>query len=161
MRNSATIELIGYVYGEPKYPMPDKYPNWISFSVSVTEKYKDKAGVEQKKVEWFKCNSWNEKLSGIIQQYVQDGSGLLIKGKPKAAKPYTDKEGNIQSGNIDVNIVDLNILTYPTDKKEKTTYGTTSLNKGALPQDSNGRHKVNKQNTSQASNELIDDELPF
>ena len=46
MRNNANIELIGYVYGEPEHPMQDKYPNWVKFTMSVTKKWKNKAGEE-------------------------------------------------------------------------------------------------------------------
>lgn len=164
MRNSATIELIGYVYQEPKYPMPDKYPNWISFSMSVTEKYKDKAGVEQKKVEWFKCNSWREGLSQMINKQISQGSGLLVRGKPKTPKAYTDKEGNMQSGNIEVDIAEINIPTYPQEDGDRKTYNSGTLNKGAEPPNANGRYKIPKPEQkylSSTDRDIVNDEIPF
>lgn len=164
MRNSAIIELIGYVYGEPKYPMPDKYPNWISFSMSVTERYRDKNKEEQKKVEWFKCNSWSEGLSQIINKHIKKGSGVMVRGKPKTPKAYTDKEGNIQSGNIEVNISDINILTYPQEDDNRTTYATSTLNKGAEPPNSNGRYAIPKseqKHLNSTDRDIVNDEIPW
>jgi hypothetical protein len=42
MRNSAEIQLIGYVYQDAKCPNERDYPNWVTFKMSVNKKYKDK-----------------------------------------------------------------------------------------------------------------------
>jgi single stranded DNA-binding protein len=115
MKNSAEIQLIGYVYGEPKHPMPEKYPNWIKFTLSVTKKWKDKNGQEQKDISWFECQTSSEGMAKVIKNYVKQGMGLLVKGIPKS-RAFIDKEGQPQ-GNIEVNISELNMLTYPTEKE--------------------------------------------
>lgn len=73
MRNSATIELIGYVYGPPENPIADRFPNFVSFSLLVTRKWKDKCGEEQKELTWYKCQSWLEGLSKMIRNNVTQG----------------------------------------------------------------------------------------
>ena len=47
MRNSAEIQLIGYVYQDAKCPNEQAYPNWVTFKMSVNKKYKDKNGEEK------------------------------------------------------------------------------------------------------------------
>ena len=150
MRNSANIELIGYVYGEPKYPMPEKHPNWITFSMSVTEKYKDKQGEEKKNINWFRCSSGREGLSTIISKNVKEGVGLLVRGKPKL-RAYADKEGYPQAS-FEVNINELNILTYPENNPNYSTQGGSS--------NANGKYKLNK-GVSPANGTVEDDKIPF
>ena len=118
MRNNATIELIGYVYGEIESPMSDKYPNWVKFSLSVTKKWKDRSGEEKKEISWFRCNSWSEGLSNIIKNNVKGGMGVLVKGFPKA-NAYIDKEG-VAKSQIEVKVSEMNILTYPKSEEGKS-----------------------------------------
>jgi len=148
MRNHATIELIGYVYGNPEHPMADKYPNWIKFSLSVTKKWKDKIGEEKKEITWFKCNSWSEGLTKMIKNNVTGGMGLLVKGTPKV-NAWIDAEGGAK-GQIEVHISDINMLTYPSPKEDDI--------------DANGKHKLSPKASIVAvsDGEIEDDEeIPF
>lgn len=143
MRNNANIELIGYVYGDPEHPMKDKYPNWIKFSLSVTRKWKNKAGEEQKEIVWYKCSSWSEGLSRIVKNNVKSGMGLLVKGSPKA-NAYTDKEG-VAKAQIEINISELFMLTYPGDDENKN--GSASFD--------------NKHSKDLPIQKIEDDDIPF
>jgi len=114
MHNSAEITVIGYVYGDLKFPS-QKYPNFVTFSLSVTEKTKDKVtGEEKKNVAWYECQTSNEHFNKIIKSYVTQGTGLFVRGEPKY-EAYLDKEGNPKAA-VKINIHKLNILSYA--KKE-------------------------------------------
>lgn len=113
MRNQSNIELIGYVYGEPETPQPDKYPHLVKFSLSVTTKWKTKSGEYKKEIYWYKCSSWTEALSKVIKDHVKSGMGLLVRGFPKSTA-YIDKNGEAKS-QIEVNVKEINMLTYPDD----------------------------------------------
>ena len=147
MRNSAEIQLIGYVYQDARCPNERDYPNWVVFKLCVNKKYKDKNGEEQQDTSWFECKSSSENMSKLIKLYVKDKMGLLVRGIPKA-KAYTTSSGTAEA-NIEVLVTEFNILTYPKEKTE-----------GA--EQSNGRYKIEsiaKQAMPEA--ELRDDEVPF
>lgn len=157
MRNNANIELIGYVYGEPESPMVDRFPNFMNFSFSVTKKWKDKFGEEQKEVAWYKCQSWSEGLSKTIKNYVKGGMGLLIKGAPKASA-YIDKEGEAKA-QIEVNIAEMFILTSP---QEGWNSGNQN-NDVSSNNIKNGRHslKSTKPIANLSISDIADDDIPF
>lgn len=149
MRNSAEIQLIGYVYQDAKCPNEQSYPNWVTFKLSINKKYKDKSGQEQKETSWFECKSNSETMSKLIKQHVKDKMGLFVRGIPKA-RAYTTSSGKAEA-NIEVLVTDFNILTYPKEVEiEKTTYGTEILDKGA---------KSPKKAATEV--EIHDDEIPF
>jgi single-stranded DNA-binding protein len=163
MRNSAEIQLIGYVYQDAKYPNEEAYPNWVTFKLCVNKKYKDKNGEEQRDTTWFECKSNSETTSKLIKQLVKDKMGLFVRGIPRA-KAYTTNSGTADA-NIEVLVTDFNILTTPREAEtEKTIYGTETLNKGASPQEGlkTGRYKIESATKKAAPEvELRDDEIPF
>ena len=147
MRNSAEIQLIGYVYQDARCPNERDYPNWVVFKLCVNRKYKDKNGEEKQDTSWFECKSNSETMSKLIKLYVKDKMGLFVRGIPKA-KAYTTSSGTAEA-NIEVLVTEFNILTYPKEKTDTT-------------EQSNGRYKIEsgtKAIIPQA--EIYDDEIPF
>lgn len=147
MRNSAEIQLIGYVYQDAKCPNEQAYPNWVTFKMSVNKKYKDKNGEEKQDTSWFECKSNSETMSKLIKLYVKDKMGLFVRGIPKT-KAYTTSSRKAEA-NIEVLVTEFNILTYP---KEKTD--TTELGKGRYEIESGAKAVMPEA-------ELLDDEIPF
>lgn len=147
MRNSAEIQLIGYVYQDARCPNEQDYPNWVVFKLCVNKKYKDKNGEEKQDTTWFECKSSSEQLSKVIKLYVKDKMGLFVRGIPKA-KAYITNSGTPEA-NIEVIVTEFNILTTPRDKTEEE------------PQ-LNGRLNIESGKNSNISEvELPDDEIPF
>jgi single-stranded DNA-binding protein len=106
--------------------------------MSVTKKWKNRSGEEQKDISWYKCSSWTEGLSNVIKSYVKAGAGVLVKGTPKATA-YNDKDGNLK-GQIEVNISEIITLTEPKE----------------------GWNDGNKNNSNQTpANSIEDDNIPF
>lgn len=147
MRNSSTIELIGYVYKDARCPNEANYPNWVVFKLCVNRKYKDRSGEEQQDTSWYECKTNSEGMAKICKQYVKDKMGLLVKGIPKA-KAFTDNSGNSQAS-IEVLVTEINMLTSP---KEQT----------AEKPKENGRFKVGAvKQEAEVNTDIEDDEIPF
>jgi single-stranded DNA-binding protein len=149
MRNSAEIQLIGYVYQDARCPNEQAYPNWVVFKLCVNKKYKDKNGEEQQDTSWFECKSSSENMSKLIKLYVKDKMGLFVRGIPKA-KAYTTSSGTAEA-NIEVLVTEFNILTltYPKEKTDTT-------------EQSNGRYKIESgAKKAMPEAEIYDDEIPF
>ena len=147
MRNSAEIQLIGYVYQDARCPNEQAYPNWVVFKLCVNKKYKDKNGEEQQDTSWFECKSSSENMSKLIKLYVKDKMGLFVRGIPKA-KAYTTSSGTAEA-NIEVLVTEFNILTTPREKTDTT-------------EQANGRYKIESSaKKAMPEVELRDDEIPF
>jgi hypothetical protein len=146
MRNSAEIQLIGYVYQDARCPNEEAYPNWVTFKLCVNKKYKDKSGEEQRDTTWFECKSNSETTSKLIKRLVKDKMGLFVRGIPKA-KAYTTSSGTAEA-NIEVLVTEFNILTTPREKTDTTELG-------------NGRYKIDNGKKEALEVELRDDEIPF
>ena len=63
-----------------------------SFSLAVSESYKDKDGNKVDQVEWLNIVCWG-KLAEISEQYLKKGSQVYIEGKIKT-RSWDDKDGN-------------------------------------------------------------------
>lgn len=153
MQTNSEIQLIGYVYQDPKCPNEDKYPDWVVFKVVVNRKYKDREGVEQEDTSWYECKSNSEKLSNIIKNYVKDKQGVLIKGIPKA-RAYIASDGSAQ-GSIEVLVNSINILTNPKPEFEKSITPITNTS------GQSGKFKIGDSKKIEHVGVMQDDEIPF
>ena len=61
-----------------------------SFSIGISETWKDKSGEKKQYTEWVNCVTWG-KLAGIVEKYLKKGSKVYIEGKIKT-ESY-EKEG--------------------------------------------------------------------
>lgn len=81
----------------------------ISFSVAVTEKWKDKTSGEWKeKTKWNKCTLWIS-AGGSTKRadYLKKGQTVIVRGVPEA-KAWIDKDGLAKS-NLEVKVEDLTL----------------------------------------------------
>jgi single-stranded DNA-binding protein len=99
MRENVEIEIIGYVATDPVMPSPDKYPDFITFQIAITNK---------QDTTWFKCQTGSEGLANVVKSYVKKADGVLVKGYPKI-NTYLAKDGTAK-GSIEINISYLNLL---------------------------------------------------
>lgn len=78
--NLNKIMLIGRVGKDPEIRTITNGGNVASFSLAVSESYKDKSGQKQEKTEWFNLVAFG-KLADIIGQYLKKGSSAYFEGK--------------------------------------------------------------------------------
>ncbi len=70
---------------------PENRNSAVSFSVAVSEKWKDKSGEQQERTEWFNVVAFG-KLGEICEKYLRKGSAVYIEGKFRTEK-YVGKDG--------------------------------------------------------------------
>lgn len=90
------IMLMGNVGRDPEIRMTRDGKEVASFSVAVTEKWKDQSGQRQESTEWFKISVFG-KQTNVVRYYIKKGSKLFIEGKIKSEK-WTDKNGVEKTG---------------------------------------------------------------
>lgn len=137
MRTSAKIMIFGYVGKDPIAPSANN-PNFVTFSLSVMDKRKDKNTNEEiKTTAWFECQTGNEATAESLKKYVKKGMQLYLEGYPRCDS-YTDKDGK-PAASFKVNITEFRVL----DSKD-------------VKEDTKSTPKV-----TQYHNDLNDDEIPF
>ena len=91
MSKTNKVQLIGNVGQRPKLVGNSTENSVLVFSVATHETYKDKEGNKQKRTEWHNVVSFG-KVASLIQQYVDQGSHVMIEGRLQT-RNYVDKEG--------------------------------------------------------------------
>lgn len=82
--------------------------NLISFSVAITEKWKDKSGEQKEKTTWVKCTKWVPSGGSTkISDYLKKGQTVIVRGTPDA-RAWVDKEG-VAKSNLEVKVEDLTL----------------------------------------------------
>jgi len=66
-----------------------------TFSVAVSEKYKNKQGETVENTTWIKIETW-DKTAETLAKFVKKGNEIYLEGTPKV-EAYTDKEGKAQA----------------------------------------------------------------
>lgn len=82
----------------------------INFSVAHSEKFKDRAGVQQERTTWVNCTMWRENAS--VAQWIKKGTRVWIEGFP-SVHAY-QKAGSGQPGaSLDCRVVTLEFAGSP------------------------------------------------
>lgn len=84
----------GYLGKDPELTTTDAGINRVSFSMAVTETWKDKSGEKQEHTEWLSVQAWR-KQAELIAQYFSKGDPIFITGKYRT-REYEDKNGQTQ-----------------------------------------------------------------
>lgn len=63
-----------------------------SFSIAVSEKWKDRTGEYREKTEWVKVVVFNDGLVNIIEKHLRKGVKVYVEGKLQTRK-WTGKDG--------------------------------------------------------------------
>ncbi len=74
------VILVGNVGKDPEVKFTPSGTPVAKFSIATNEKYKDRSGEWQERVEWHNIVAW-QRLAEIIGEYVAKGSKLYIEGK--------------------------------------------------------------------------------
>lgn len=85
------VSIIGNVGKPPEVRASKAGDSVCNFSVAVNEKWKDKNGQMQERVEWVRIAVWG-KLADLCGQYLDKGRQVYVEGRLQT-REYTDKEG--------------------------------------------------------------------
>jgi single-strand DNA-binding protein len=87
------VELLGRVGKDPEIRSTGSGDRIASLSLATSESWKDRnSGERKEKTEWHRIVVFNDGLVGVIEQYVSQGSQILIEGSLQTRK-WTDKSG--------------------------------------------------------------------
>lgn len=93
------VQLIGNLGSDPKIRFTESGTPIVNFSLATNEKWKDKAGQLQARVEWHKIAVWGN-LANVCQEYLSSGKSVYVEGRLQTTT-WTDKEG-IQRYTVEV-----------------------------------------------------------
>ena len=95
----------------------------ISFSVAVTEKWKDKTSGEWKeKTKWNRCTKWvTSGGSTKIAEFLKKGQQVIVRGTPEA-RAWTDKDG-VAKSNLEVKVEDLTLTGGKRTETQESSSG--------------------------------------
>lgn len=110
------IQIIGHLGKDPETRFIPSGGQVTTFSVAVSETFKDKIGEKQTRTEWFNCVAFN-RIAEIASEYIAKGSLVYVEGSLRTEK-WTDKEGNPKQA-TKINVRSLQML----DKLKKKEGG--------------------------------------
>lgn len=73
------VILVGYVGRDPEFKFLSDGTAVCDFSVAVSRRWKDSAGVRQEKTTWFKVAVWRQSAE-TVSKFVRKGSKVLVEG---------------------------------------------------------------------------------
>jgi len=87
------VILIGNLGKAPEIRHGNDGSKIAAFSIATGESWKDKStGEKKEKTEWHRIVVFNDKLTEIIERYVQKGSRVYVEGQLQTRK-WTDQQG--------------------------------------------------------------------
>jgi single-strand DNA-binding protein len=134
---------IGHLGRDPEYRVAASGNSVANISIAVTDKYKDKDGIEKETTEWINVVFFG-KLADIVEQYVKKGMQVYVEGKLKTDK--YEKDG---------------ITRYSTKvvAEKLQMLGNSERKPKREKVDDEEKHQLNKQTAEQDS--IGDDDIPF
>lgn len=83
------VQLIGRLGKDPESKFTPTGKKVCHFSLAVSNRWKDKNGVNQESTEWVNIEIWG-RLGEVCQEYLKKGSLVFVEGRLKTDK-YEDK----------------------------------------------------------------------
>ena len=98
-----------------------------TFSVAVSEKYKNKQGETVENTTWIKVEAW-DKTAEVLSKFVKKGNEIYLEGTPKI-EAYTDKAGVAQAALV----LRVREFTFIGGTKQESSTEKTSASNAAPP----------------------------
>lgn len=86
------VTLIGNLGKDPEIRSLNNGNRVASFSLAVTETWKDRSGERKEKTEWIPVVIFSDGIVGVAEKYLRKGSKCLIEGKFQTRK-WQDQSG--------------------------------------------------------------------
>jgi len=110
------VMMIGYLGGDPETRYVPSGSAVTTFSIGVTESWKDKQSGETKEAtEWMQCETWG-KLAEICAEYLRKGSRVYLEGSFKTDK-WEDKVTNAPKSRTKVRVDNMMMLDSKGDQR--------------------------------------------
>ena len=142
------VLLIGRLGADPEIKEMVNGKSVARLSLATSQSWKDKnTGEKKEKTEWHRIVVFNEGLVNVVKQYLKKGAQIYVEGQISTRKWKDEKSGQ------DKYSTEVVIQGYNSS--------LTMLGGGNSPSLSNQDSTQSIENTSQASQNDLDDEIPF
>ena len=88
--------LVGHLGSEPEMRYTSSGVPVTNFSLAVNRRWTNQEGQTQEKTTWFRVSMWRRQAE-IASQYLAKGAKIMVVGEIETARPYTDRDGNLQA----------------------------------------------------------------
>ena len=142
------VLLIGRLGADPEIKEMVNGKSVARLSLATSQSWKDKnTGEKKEKTEWHRIVVFNEGLVNVVKQYLKKGAQIYVEGQISTRKWKDEKSGQ------DKYSTEIVIQGYNSS--------LTMLGGGNSSSLSNQDSTQSIENTSQASQNDLDDEIPF
>ena len=142
------VLLIGRLGADPEIKQMVNGKSVARLSIATSQSWKDKnTGEKKEKTEWHRIVVFNEGLVNVVKQYLKKGAQIYVEGQISTRKWKDEKSGQ------DKYSTEVVIQGYNSS--------LTMLGGGNSSSLSNQDSTQSIENTSQASQNDLDDEIPF
>lgn len=86
------VQLIGRLGRDPEIRTTQGGDRIANLRVATSERWKDKSGAKQERVEWHTVVIFNDGLAGVAEKYLSKGSQIMVQGMLQTRK-WQDKDG--------------------------------------------------------------------
>ena len=142
------VLLIGRLGADPEIKEMVNGKSVARLSLATSQSWKDKnTGEKKEKTEWHRIVVFNEGLVNVVKQYLKKGDQIYVEGQI-ATRKWKDESTGQDKYSTEVVIQGYNS-------------SLTMLGSGNSSISSNQDNNQSIENTSQASQNDLDDEIPF
>ena len=142
------VLLIGRLGADPEIKEMVNGKSVARLSLATSQSWKDKnSGEKKEKTEWHRIVVFNEGLVNVVKQYLKKGAQIYVEGQISTRKWKEESTGQ------DKYSTEVVIQGYNSS--------LTMLGSGNSSISSNQDNNQSIENTSQASQNDLDDEIPF
>ena len=142
------VQLIGRLGADPEIKQMVNGKNVARLSVATSQSWKDKnSGEKKEKTEWHRIVVFNEGLVNVVQQYLKKGAQIYVEGQISTRK-WKDEQSGQDKYSTEVIIQGYNS-------------SLTMLGGGGSNNISNQDNTKLTEDTSQDTQNDLDDEIPF
>ena len=142
------VLLIGRLGADPEIKEMVNGKSVARLSLATSQSWKDKnTGEKKEKTEWHRIVVFNEGLVNVVKQYLKKGAQIYVEGQISTRKWKDESTGQ------DKYSTEVVIQGYNSS--------LTMLGSGNSSISSNKYNNQSIENTSQASQNDLDDEIPF
>lgn len=89
------VIITGNLGGDPTIKTSQNGNKCAILNVAVSERYKDKQGQQQEKVDWIRVETWVEQTVKFCETYMKKGDSVAVQGRLRMKK--WEKDGQPQS----------------------------------------------------------------
>jgi single-strand DNA-binding protein len=149
-RSVNKVILVGNLGKDPEVKYTASGTPVANFSIATNERYKDRAGEWQERVEWHHIVAW-QRLAEIVGEYVAKGSRLYVEGKLQTSS-WEDKQSGDKKYRTEIVARELVLLgphTSDSDAQDRPT-----RNRRHEPQDE-------QEPAYAGAGEITDEDIPF